>query len=108
VIVVAELDATAADPGQVWQLRLYVAGQSPKSMKAIANLRHLCETKLAGCYDAQVIDLVEHPELAHEDDILAIPTLVVRQPLPVRKIIGDLSNATRVLAGLQLAQNPQE
>jgi circadian clock protein KaiB len=90
------------DPGEVWYLRLYVAGQSPKSLRALANLKALCETHLAGRYDIEIIDLVEQPAMARSDDILAIPTLVRRLPAPPRKIIGDLSNTARVLAGLRL------
>jgi circadian clock protein KaiB len=87
---------------EVWCLRLYVAGQSPKSLRALANLKTLCEEHLAGRYEIEIIDLVEHPELARSDDILAIPTLVRRLPAPLRKIIGDLSNTPRVLVGLRL------
>src|ERR1700730_7979976 len=95
--------ATALPEGQeVWQLRLYIAGQSPKSLTAIANLKKLCEKHLAGRYQIETIDLVENPTLAHDDDILAIPTLVRRLPPPLRKIIGDLSNTGRVLIGLRL------
>jgi circadian clock protein KaiB len=86
----------------VWHLRLYVAGQSPKSLQASANLRTLCEEHLEEHYEIEIIDLVEHPELARSDDIVAIPTLVRRIPAPLRKIIGDLSNTERVLVGLQL------
>jgi circadian clock protein KaiB len=86
----------------VWQLRLYVAGQSPKSLRAFANLKALCEEHLAGCYAIEIIDLVANPSLAVSDDILAIPTLVRRLPAPLRKIIGDLSNTERVLVGLRL------
>jgi circadian clock protein KaiB len=89
-------------PAEIWQLRLYVAGQSPKSLRAFANLKTLCEEHLDGIYDIEVIDLVEHPALARSDDIVAIPTLVRRVPPPVRKIIGDLSNTQRVLVGLQV------
>jgi circadian clock protein KaiB len=85
-----------------WYLRLYVAGQSPKSLRAHANLRNLCEEYLFGRYEIEVIDLVEYPALARGDDILAIPTLVRRLPEPRRKLIGDLSNTERVLAGLRL------
>jgi circadian clock protein KaiB len=85
-----------------WQLRLYVAGQTPKSIRALANLKKLCETHLAGRYEIEVIDLVENPRLAAGDQILAIPTLVRKLPTPVKKIIGDLSNEVRVLVGLDL------
>jgi circadian clock protein KaiB len=91
-----------ADRTAVWELRLYVAGQSPKSLRAFANLKALCEEHLAGRYKIEIIDLVEHPALAQRDDILAIPTLVRRLPAPLRKIIGDLSNSERVLVGLKL------
>ena len=87
---------------ETWHLRLYVAGQSPKSLRAFANLTTLCEQHLAGRYEIEIVDLVEHPELARSDDILAIPTLVRRLPAPLRKIIGDLSNAERVLVGLRV------
>jgi circadian clock protein KaiB len=89
-----------------WYLRLYVAGQSPKSLHAIANLQKLCDEYLAGHYEIEVIDLVEEPSLARGDDILAIPTLVRRLPEPLRKIIGDLSNTERVLVGLRLRPGP--
>ena len=95
-------DAAIADDGEVWHLRLYVAGQSPKSLHAFANLKSLCEEHLAGRYEIEVIDLAEDPSLARSDDILAIPTLVRRLPAPLRKIIGDLSNTERVLVGLRL------
>jgi circadian clock protein KaiB len=87
-----------------WKLRLYVAGQTPKSIRAFANLKVLCEAHLKGRYQLEVIDLLEHPHLARGDQIVAIPTLVVKLPPPVRKIIGDLSNADRVLVGLALQQ----
>ena len=85
-----------------WELRLYVAGQTPKSMAAFSNLRKLCEERLQGQYRIEVIDLLENPALAKGDQILAIPTLVRKLPVPVRKIIGDLSNTERVLIGLDL------
>ena len=85
-----------------WTLRLYVAGQTPKSMAAFANLKKICEEHLAGQYKIAVIDLLENPQLASGDQILAIPTLVRSLPEPVRKIIGDLSNTERVLIGLDL------
>jgi circadian clock protein KaiB len=85
-----------------WLLRLYVAGQSPNSLRAFANLTTLCEEHLAGHYEIEVVDLAEDPSLARSDDILAIPTLVRRLPAPLRKIIGDLSNTQRVLIGLRL------
>ncbi|HJU64268.1 MAG TPA: circadian clock KaiB family protein [Gemmatimonadaceae bacterium] len=91
---------------QFWELRLYVAGQTPKSMAAFANLKRLCEEHLAGKYSIEVIDLLEHPQLAEGDQILAIPTLVRRLPTPMRKIIGDLSNSERTLVGLNLRPRP--
>jgi circadian clock protein KaiB len=89
-------------PVERWQLRLYVAGQTPKSIAALANLKRLCETHLAGHYEIEVIDLLKNPRLAAGDQILAIPTLVRKLPAPVKKIIGDLSNENRVLVGLDL------
>ena len=83
-------------------LRLYVAGQTPKSLAAFANLRRICETHLAGRYEIEVIDLLERPQLAQGDEIIAIPTLVRKLPEPITKLIGDLSDAERVLVGLQL------
>jgi circadian clock protein KaiB len=83
-------------------LRLYVAGQTPKSIRAFANLKVLCEEHLKGRYQLEVIDLMENPQLARGDQIVAIPTLVRKLPEPVRKIIGDLSNSERVLVGLDL------
>ena len=83
-------------------LRLYVAGQTPKSMTAFANLKNICEEHLAGRYKIEVVDLLKNPTLACGDQILAIPTLVRKLPEPVRKIIGDLSNTERVLIGLDL------
>ncbi len=85
-----------------WQLRLYVAGQTPRSIAALANLKKLCETHLPGQYEIEVIDLLKNPRLAAGDQILAIPTLVRKLPTPVKKIIGDLSNEVRVLVGLDL------
>jgi len=85
-----------------WELRLYVAGQTPKSMEAFSNLKKLCEERLQGQYRIEVIDLLENPALAKGDQIFAIPTLVRRLPVPIKKIIGDLSNKERVLVGLNL------
>jgi len=85
-----------------WQLRLYVAGQSPKSITAFANLKKICEEHLEGKYSLEVIDLLVNPQLAKGDQILALPTLVRRLPEPVMKIIGDLSNTDRVLVGLDI------
>lgn len=85
-----------------WELRLYVAGQTPKSLTAFANLQRFCEEHLEGKYHLEVIDLLEQPHLAQRDQIIAIPTLVRKLPEPMRKIIGDLSNKERVLVGLEL------
>ena len=85
-----------------WQLRLYVAGQTSKSLAAFANLKKICEEHLEGKYRIEIIDLLENPTLAKGDQILAIPTLVRKLPEPVKKIIGDLSNTERVLVGLDL------
>ena len=92
----------ARKKSDTYVLRLYVAGQTPKSMAAISNLKKICEEHLAGRYELQVIDLLKDPQLARGDQILAIPTLVKKLPEPVRKIIGDLSNTERVLVGLDL------
>ncbi|HEX3178996.1 MAG TPA: circadian clock KaiB family protein [Methylomirabilota bacterium] len=91
----------------VWNLRLYVAGQTPKSARAISNLRKICDEHLAGRYSIEVIDLLKDPHLARGDQILAIPTLVRRLPEPIKKIIGDLSNSERVLIGLDLRAAPK-
>jgi len=87
---------------KLWQLRLYVAGHTPRSLAAFANLKQICETHLKGLYHIEVIDLVAQPQLSKGDQILAIPTLVRKLPVPVRKIIGDLSDTERVLVGLDL------
>jgi len=85
-----------------WQLRLYVAGMTPKCLTAFANLKKICEEHMQGRYSIEVIDLLENPQLAKGDQILAIPTLVRKLPEPVRKIIGDLSNTEKVLVGLDV------
>jgi circadian clock protein KaiB len=85
-----------------FELRLYVAGQTAKSLAACANLQRICETHLAGQYRIEIIDLTQNPKLAAGDQILALPTLVRRLPKPVKKIIGDLSNEERVLVGLDV------
>jgi circadian clock protein KaiB len=90
------------DYNDVWNLRLYVAGQTPKSIEAFANLKEICETHLKGKYRIEVIDLVENPELAKNDQILAIPTLVRKLPEPMKKIIGTLANEEKVLVGLEI------
>ena len=88
----------------VYDLRLYVAGQSPKSLAAFANLKQLCDLHLAGKYRIEVIDLIEKPQMARDDQIIAIPTLVRRLPEPVRKIIGDLCDTRQTLIGLELSE----
>jgi circadian clock protein KaiB len=91
----------ALQTNEAWRLRLYIAGQSPKSLLAIANLRSLCEEHLAGRYEIEIVDLLEQPTRARSDDILAIPTVVRRFPRPPRRVIGDLSNSERVRVGMQ-------
>ncbi len=86
----------------IWELQLYVAGVTPKSIEAFANLKKICEVHLAGKYHIEVIDLLENPRLSRGDQILAIPTLVRKLPPPIKKIIGDLSDTERVLVGLNL------
>jgi len=96
-------DAIASGPKtEEWELRLYVAGQTPKSVAAFDNLKAICEAHLAGRYRIEVIDLLEHPQLAAGDQIIAIPTLVRKLPEPLRKIVGDLRNTERTLVGLNL------
>lgn len=98
----AKKKAPRKERSALWELRLYVAGMTPTSVRALENLKKLCEEHLQGVYRIQVIDLLERPKLAHGDQIIAVPTLVRRLPTPVKKIIGDLSNAERVLVGLDL------
>ena len=86
----------------VWNLRLYVAGQTPTSVRAFANLKLMCEEHLKGRYRIELIDLRKHPQLARGDQIVAVPTLVRRLPVPLRTVIGDLSNSVRLLVGLDL------
>ena len=90
-----------ADSGR-WNLRLYTAGQSPKSLAALANLKRVCDEHLAGRYSIEVVDLLKNPRLAKDDQIIAIPTLVRKLPEPLRRIVGDLSDTERTLVGLQL------
>jgi circadian clock protein KaiB len=97
-----EIADSGAKPGETWELRLYVAGQTPRSVAAFANLKKLCEEHLQGRYNIEVVDLVKHPQLAAGDQILAIPTLVRKLPQPLRKIVGDLRDTERALVGLQL------
>lgn len=98
----AEQEATPADKS--WELRLYVAGQGAKSIKAFANLQHICEEELEGQYRIEVVDLSEHPELARADGIVALPTLVRKLPPPLRRIIGDLSDREKVVLGLEIRE----
>jgi circadian clock protein KaiB len=91
-------------------LKLYITGRSPRAELAIANLRRLCTEELAGCYEIEIIDVLEHPELAEDDRILATPTLIKQLPPPLRRVIGDLSNRDKVLLGLDVrprAERPQ-
>ena len=97
-----ETPAGANGAEEVWELRLYTAGQTPRSVAAFANLKKLCEEHLPGRYKIEVIDLMKHPQLAAGDQIVAIPTLVRKLPEPLRRIVGDLSNTERTLVGLQL------
>ena len=96
------LTETSNPAQKTWQLRLYVAGQTPKSIKAFANLKKICEEHLNGQYSIEVIDLLKNPQLAKGDKIVAIPTLVRKLPPPLKQIIGDLSNTEKVLVGLDL------
>jgi len=97
-----EASAVTTDKPDTWELRLYVAGQTTKSVAALANLKRYCEEYLVDRYTLEVIDLLQHPQLAEGDQILAIPTLVRKVPEPIRKIIGDLSNEEKVLVGLDI------
>ncbi len=89
---------------KAWKLRLFVAGQTPKSIRAFANLTSLCEKHLKGAYQIEVIDLLDHPDMARGNQIIAIPTLEIKLPQQVQQIIGDLSNTDRVLVGLALQE----
>jgi circadian clock protein KaiB len=95
-------NAAPSPEPRAYRLRLYVAGQTPKSILALSNLKQICEEHLQGRYEIEIIDLLENPQLAAGDQILALPTLVRRLPEPIKKIIGDLSNTERVLVGLDL------
>jgi circadian clock protein KaiB len=99
-----------SEPSQagVWNLRLYVAGQTPRSLAAFANLKRICEEHLSGRYTIEVVDLIKHPQLAVGDQIVAIPTLVRKLPEPLRKIVGDLRDTERALVGLQLRSSVSE
>lgn len=94
--------ASAESEPEIYELRLYVAGQTPKSLRAFENLKRICEEYLPGRYKIEVIDLLKNPQLAKGDEIVALPTLVRKLPNPIRKVIGDLSNVEKTLVGLQL------
>ncbi|AFY73308.1 KaiB domain-containing protein [Synechococcus sp. PCC 7502] len=96
------LDELNLSEHEMWELRLYVAGKSAKSLLAIANLQKICDEFLDGQYRIEVIDLIEHPHIARKDQIIAVPTLIKKLPLPFKQIIGDLSNQEKVLVGLEL------
>lgn len=98
----AEIMSSGTPDPDKWELRLYVAGKTPKSLAAIANLQRLCDDHLAGKYTIEVVDLIAHPHLAKGDEIIAIPTVVRKLPEPIRRVIGDLSNIERALVGLQV------
>ena len=98
------MSTAAPATSQKWDLRLYTAGQSPKSLAALANLKRVCDEHLAGRYSIEVIDLLKNPRLAKDDQIVAIPTLVRKLPEPLRRIVGDLSDTERALVGLQLRE----
>jgi len=99
---IAKRSSRPRPPAEIWELRLYVAGKTPKSIEAFGNLKRICEEHLKGRYQIEVVDLLENPTLARGDQILAIPTLVRKLPPPMKKIIGDFSNTERVLVGLNL------
>jgi len=101
-------EAEQKDGETCWQLRLYVAGHTPKSLAAFANLHKICDEHLKGRYRLEVIDLMRQPQLAAGDQILAVPTLVRKLPPPIRKIVGDLSDTDRLLIGLQLRPRRSE
>src|SRR5580693_2124556 len=97
-------DWTGADHGEQWDLCVYVTGSSPKSLRAITNLRQACEEHLAGRYQIEIVDVLKNPRRAAADQILAAPTVVRRLPPPIRKLVGDLSDRDRLLIGLELRQ----
>jgi circadian clock protein KaiB len=103
----AKADGKAAKSPAVenWNLRLYVAGQTPKSLTAFSNLKKLCEQHLPGRYEIEVVDLTKQPQLAAADQIVALPTLVRKLPAPIKRLIGDLSNAERVIVDMNLGQS---
>jgi circadian clock protein KaiB len=98
--------AASMEAAERWELRLYVAGQTPKSMAALSNLKKICEAHLKGKYRIEVIDLLLNPQLARADQIVAIPTLIRKLPPPVKRLIGDLSNKERTLVGMELVPEP--
>jgi circadian clock protein KaiB len=100
------LVAASLEAAERWELRLYVAGQTPRSLAAFANLKKICETHLRGKYRIEVIDLLANPERARADQVVAIPTLVRKLPPPVKRIIGDLSNKERTLVGMEIVPEP--
>lgn len=100
----ARATKTTPVPNPVWELRLYIAGRTAKAVAALSNLQRICDERLVGRYRIEVIDLLRNPALGRGDQILAIPTLVRKLPSPVKKIIGDLSNARRVLVGLDIKE----
>jgi len=103
-----ENEAFSADNGgETWQLRLYIAGQTPKSLEALANLRRICEEHLKGRYKIEVVDLTRNPKVAREHQIVAVPTLVRQLPPPLRKIIGTLADEERVLVGLDITPHAE-
>jgi circadian clock protein KaiB len=95
-------------PRQMYSLRLYITGQTPRSAGSVQNLKQVCEQYLAGNFELEVIDIYQQPELARQAQIIAAPTLVKRLPLPLRRLVGDLSNRRRVLLGLDLKEDPAE
>lgn len=99
---IAEQKAPEQSDAKEWNLRLYVAGQTPRSIAAFANLKRICEEHLSGRYTIEIVDLLKHPQLAAGDQIVAIPTLVRKLPEPLRKIVGDLRDSERALVGLQI------
>ena len=100
--------AGTAGTGEQWDLVLYVTDRSPKCLRAIENLRRACEKDLAGRYTIEIVDLLENPRRAADDQILAVPTVVRRLPPPVRKVVGDLSDRDRLLVGLELRRSPSQ
>lgn len=102
-----EADESSSETTEQWELRLYTAGQTPKSILAFNNLKRICEEHMPGRYHIEIVDLMRNPRLAKEDQIVAIPTLVRKLPQPLRKIIGDLSDTERTLVGLQLRSRSQ-